>query len=270
MSNDVREQSAAVSDDPALWLMPASGEISLRNETRTPALALDGSGSEEDFADTLAKNLVTVYRATGLSRLASASTYKPTAFQLSLGVQRAGSRTVENLETENTPLVTQGDWLHIDLNNKSGKPMDLNVLYVDHSYAITQLCKVHLAAGDRLFAPLAGLNTTDIGSERIIAVINENTKDVTTDLSYLQQPAITRTRDVTDDSLLGLIAGLGNAEPTRGPTPVATKTSTAPRAAVLMVPIEVASAGADYVDPGTEPPPFDDERVSRNSCWDNE
>ena len=270
LSNDPREQSAAVSDDPALWLMPASGEISLMTATRTPALALNDSALDEAFEETLAKNLVTIYRATGLSRLASASTYKPTAFQLSFGVQRAGTGTVEDLAIENTPLVAQGDWLHIDLNNKSGKPMDLNVLYVDHSYAITQLCKVHLATGDRLFAPLAGLNTTDIGSERIIAVINENPKDVTTDLNYLQQAAIARTRDVTDDSLLGLISALGNAEPTRGPTPVATKTSTAPRAAVVMVPIEVASAGPDYVDPGTEPPPFEDARASRNSCWDNE
>ena len=54
---------------------------------------------------------------------------------------------------------------------------------------------------------LAGLNSTDIGSERIIAVINENPKDVTTDLGYLQQAAITRTRDVGDDTLMGMIAG---------------------------------------------------------------
>ncbi|HWA20541.1 MAG TPA: caspase family protein [Devosia sp.] len=270
LSNDPGERAAAADVTPALWLLPASGEISLKPATRTPALALDDSSLEDSFEETLAKNLVTVYRATGLSRLAAASTYKPTAFQLSIGVQKAGSGAVEDLDLENTPLVTQGDWLHIDLNNKSGKPMDLNVLYVDHSYAITQLCKVHLAAGDRLFAPLAGLNTSDVGSERIIAVINENPKDVTTDLAYLQQPAITRTRDVGDDTLMGMIAGLGAAEATRGPTPVATKTSTAPRAAVVMVPIEVAAAGADYQDPGTTPPDFTDARTGRNSCWDNE
>jgi hypothetical protein len=256
MSSDPREQAAAVDASPALWLMPA--------------LAIDDSGLEESFEETFAKNLVTVFRATGLSRLAEANTYKPTAFQLGFGLQRSGSDTIEALELENTPIVSQGDWLHIDLNNKSGKPMDLNVLYVDHGYAITQLCKVHLAAGDHLFAPLAGLNQTDLGSERIIVVLNENPKDVTTDLSYLSQAAITRTRDAGDDTLMGMIADLGAGESTRGPTPVATKTSTAPRAAVIMVPLEVRAAGDAYVDPGGEPPPFTDAREARNNCWDNQ
>ncbi|MEQ1899455.1 MAG: caspase family protein [Devosia sp.] len=270
MSSDPREQSAAVDAGPALWLLPSSGEVSLRAETRTPALAIDDAGLAESFEETLTKNLITVFRATGLSRLAEANTYKPTAFELGFGLQRAGSDTVEDMALENTPIVTQGDWLHIELNNKSGKPMDLNVLYVDHGYAITQLCKVHLAAGDHLFAPLAGLNQTDLGSERIIVVLNENPKDVTTDLSYLSQPAITRTRDAGDDSLMGMIADLGAGESTRGPTPVASKTSTAPRAAVVMVPLEVRSAGDAYADPGGAPPPFTDARKGRDTCWDNE
>src|SRR6185436_10973059 len=129
------EQSAAINASPALWLMPASGDISLRTSTRTPALAIDDSGLETSFEDTLTKNLVTVYRATGLSRLSASSTYKPSAFKLTFGVQRAGTDAVEPLELENTPVVAQGDWLHLSLNNTSGKPMDLNVLYVDHSYA---------------------------------------------------------------------------------------------------------------------------------------
>ncbi|MEO6395800.1 MAG: caspase family protein [Devosia sp.] len=270
LSNDPRQQSAVVDASPALWLMPPNGDISLLPSTRTPALSLADTGLNETFETTLTNNLVTIFRATSLSRLSQANTYKPTAFQLGFGLQKAGSDTIAALDLENTPIVQQGDWLHIDLNNKSGKPMDLNVLYIDHGYAITQLCKVHLAAGDHLFAPLAGLNTTDMGAERIIVVLNENLKEVTTDLSYLSQPAITRTRDAGDDSLMGMIADLGAGDSTRGPTAVATKTSTAPKAAVIMVPLEVQAAGDNYEEPGSAPPPFTDARDGRESCWDND
>ncbi|MEQ1770889.1 MAG: caspase family protein [Devosia sp.] len=259
------EQEAAVRDAaPALWLMPTSGEISLTEATRTPALALDDTAFEEE----LTKNLVTVFRATGLSRLGQASTYKPNAFKLGLGLQKMGSDRVEALDIENTPIVQQGDWLHIDLANESKKPMDLNVLYIDHDYGITQVCRVHLAAGDNLFAPIAGLNQTDMGAERIVVVLNENSKEVTTDLSYLQQAAITRTRDAGDDTIMGMITDLGAGDATRGPTTVATKASTAPRAAVILIPLEVQAAGPDYVAPQAKPAAFVDDRQGRDSCWD--
>jgi hypothetical protein len=226
---------------PALWLLPASGEASLDPTRRAPSVPLPAgvSAVDADFAKGLEDNLVTIFRATGLSRLTQANTFKPKDFALSFGVQAAGSDKIETLQPEATPIIRPRDRLYVDFSNTSGKPIDINVLYVDHNYGITLVCQSHLAVGDHLFQPMADIDVSDQGSERLIAVVNESGKDLT-DLSFLTQAGITpATRGVEDGGLLGMIADLGSGVPTRGPTLAATSDTKTPRGAVLMVPLEV-------------------------------
>src|SRR5690606_18916878 len=145
-----------------------SGEISLKPQKRSAAMDL-GTGLNADFASSLSQNLVTIFRATGLSRLSQVSTFKQSDFALSFGVQRAGSETIEQLRPEATPIVRPDDRLFVDFTNNAGKSVDLSVLYIDSDYGITLLCQAHLATKDRLFQPLADLNDSDRSSERIIA-----------------------------------------------------------------------------------------------------
>lgn len=229
------------STSPLLWLLPASGEISLRPRNRAASMELKPDGAT-DFARSLSENLVTIFRATSLSRLTQASTFKPKDFELSFGVQQAGTNSVANLRSETTPVVRPGDRLFVNFANRSGKSVDLNLLYVDADYGITLLCQAHLAKNDNLFQPIADLNDTDRGAERIIAVINESGKDLT-DLSFLEQRGlVVRTRGPADVGLIGMIADLASGQPTRGPTPTAAQDSKQPRGAVVMVPLEVAAA----------------------------
>ncbi|MEO7222522.1 MAG: caspase family protein, partial [Devosia sp.] len=192
---------------PWLWLLPPSGDISLKPEKRSAAMDL-GETDAGDFTSNLSQNLVTIFRATSLSRLSQVSTFKPKDFTLTFGVQAAGGETIAALEPEATPIVRPGDRIYVDMINKSGKAVDLNVLYVDHDYGITLLCTAHLANNDRLFQPIADLNDTDRASERIVAVVNESGKDLT-DLSFLEQRGIVvRTRGPEDTSLIGMLADL--------------------------------------------------------------
>lgn len=237
-------ERAALDDTPRLWLLPSSGEISLAPDSRSLEMGMpDGPFSDADqFQADLSANLVTIFRATGLSRLQRANTFKPTDFAFSVGVQKAGATEITTLEAEETPLVNSDDRLYLSLRNSSGKPMDVNVLYIDHDYGITLICKAQLAPNSAMNAPMADLAESDRGAERIVAVINESGKDLV-DLSYLaQRGIITRTRDVGDQGLLGLIADLGAGESTRGPAPVASKAAAVPRGAVMMVPLEVLPA----------------------------
>ena len=247
---------------PLLWLLPPSGDISLKPQKRSAAMDL-GATASSDFTSSLSQNLVTIFRATSLSRLSQVSTFGPKDFTLSFGLQPAGSETIAALEAEQTPIVRPGDRLYVDMTNKSGKAVDLNVLYVDHDYGITLLCTAHLANRDRLFQPIADLNETDRAAERIVAVVNESGKDLT-DLRFLEQRGIVvRTRGPEDASLIGMLADLGAGQPTRGPAAVSTRDTKQPRGAVVMVPLEV-------VEPSGAPPAAEiepvDERTPVGAC----
>jgi hypothetical protein len=247
---------------PLLWLLPPTGDISLKPQKRSSTMDLSETDTG-DFTSNLSQNLVTIFRATSLSRLSQVSTFKPKDFTLTFGVQAAGGETIAALEPEQTPIVRPGDRLYVDMINKSGKAVDLNVLYVDHDYGITLLCTAHLANNDKLFQPIADLNETDRAAERIVAVVNESGKDLT-DLSFLEQRGIVvRTRGPEDTSLIGMLADLGAGAPTRGPTAAAQRDTKQPRGAVVMVPLEVIEPSGET--PAAEIAPVD-ERVPVGSC----
>src|SRR5690606_2011998 len=71
---------------PLLWLLPPTGDISLKPQKRSAAMDL-GETDTGDFTSNLSQNLVTIFRATSLSRLSQVSTFKPKDFALSFGVQ---------------------------------------------------------------------------------------------------------------------------------------------------------------------------------------
>jgi hypothetical protein len=259
---ETASDATAVDDTPLLWLLPASGDISLKPQKRSAAMDL-GETDAGDFTTNLSQNLVTIFRATSLSRLSQANSFKPKDFKLTFGLQKAGTEAIEDMVAEQTPVVRPGDRLYVDFTNSSGKGADLNVLYIDHDYGITLLCQSHLANGDRLFQPLADLNETDKGTERIVTVINESGKDLT-DLSFLtQRGVVVRTRGAEDTSLMGMLADLGAGEPTRGPAALSTRDTKQPRGAVVMVPVEALEASGEQ--PAAEIEPVD-ERALAGSC----
>jgi len=233
-------QATSFDATPKLWLLPSTGEVSLDPTHAAPSMPMPTSGAAPDagFGKGLENNLVTIFRATGLSRLSDANTFKPKDYALSFGLQQAGSDAIEPMDATTTPIIREGDRLHIDLTNSTGKPLDVNVLYIDHDYGITLICQSHLAPGDHLFQPMADISNTDAGSERIVAVLNESGKDLT-DLSFLTQPGLpVATRGADQGGLLGMLSDLGQGIPTRGPLLIANSDTKTPRGAVVMMPVE--------------------------------
>ena len=222
-------------------------------------LPISATARDATFGKGLENNLVTIFRATGLSRLSDANTYKPKDFALTFGLQPAGSDAIAPMDATTTPIIREGDRLHVELTNSSGKPMDLNVLYIDHDYGITLICQSHLAPGDHLFQPMADISNTDAGSERIVAVLNESGKDLT-DLSFLTQPGLpVATRGAGQEGLLGMLTDLGSGVPTRGPLLIAATDNKTPRGAVVMMPVEArtgtgAEPAANIAPQGAHPP----------------
>jgi hypothetical protein len=231
----------ALDDAPKLWLLPASGEVSLNPNKRPPAMALAGGApAGASFTKKLEDTLVTVFRATGLSRLTTANSYGAKDFTLAFGQQVAGSDQIVPISPEDTPIIRPNDRLYVDFANNSGRPADLNLLFVDHDYGITLLCAAHLAPGDKLFQPVADIQDNDRGSERLIAIVNESGKDLT-DLHFLTQPGLAGLRGIEQPGLLGMLSDLGNGQTTRAAPPAA-RDPNVPRGAVVMMPLEALPA----------------------------
>lgn len=261
----VTAQAAPGDPTPKLWLLPSSGEVSLEPSHKAPTVPLPQAAAvtapDPDFTHSLQDNLTTIFRATALSQLTQASTYKAKDFSLSFGLQEAGSDKIEAMDASQTPIIRAGDRLHVDLTNSSGKALDLNVLYIDHDYGITLLCKAHLAPNDHLFQPMADIDVSDQGAERIVAVVNESGSNLN-DLSFLTQPGLHRDAVMNEGGLIGMLNDLGAGQPTRAVPIMNTDTKT-PRGAVVMVPVEALAPNGK--DPASGITPTDD-RTAEGSC----
>ena len=242
-------QASALGDTtPKLWLLPSSGEASLEPTHKAPTVLLpqaDPLSAQVDpsFTGTLQNSLTTIFRATALGQLTQMDTYKPTDFSLSFGLQQAGSDEIQTMDASQTPIIHDGDRLSVTMANTSGQPMDLNVLYIDRDYGITLICKAHLNSGDHLSQPMADVNATDQGVERMVAVVSESRTDLN-DLGYLTQPGLMRDVKIgaPPPGIQAMLSDMGMGLETRGPTTIMAGDSTTPRGSVTMIPVEAFPA----------------------------
>lgn len=233
---------------PQLWFLQDTGEVTLV-PNRRPASMNFGDDNRLTFEQRLSHNLQTIYRATGLSRLAVAgtNTFKPDDLALTYHFQRRGETVLEPMRLESpTDNLMPGDLVHLDFTNQSESAVDINILYIEADYQIQHACRARLAPGEYIFQPLIGLSTEDVGLERLIAVVTEVARDgITTqeDLSYLTQAGLERGTEANRDiapGLAGMLQQLGTAELGRGELfATAEETEELPLGAVIAFPMEV-------------------------------
>ncbi|MER8842907.1 caspase family protein [Mesorhizobium sp. M0913] len=234
--------AADASDKPALWFLPASGDVMLRDGSRPPLIMIHPD-ERTRLAGATAKNLTTIFRATGLSRLAAASDYRPEEVSVEFEIRRRGSDTLEPLQASTVPRVSPGDEVHIKARNDSDDYVDINVLYVGSDYSITHIVAERLAPAND--SPDAGLKEgllaftdTSFGMERMIAVLTEAPpQSEKEDLSFLAQDGIPwAARAVGGSSFSDMLTDIGIAPATRSVIKLADKTG--PKGAVMIFPME--------------------------------
>ena len=188
--------STPPSDKPALWFLPSSGDVTLTDGRRPPLVAIDTANAQK-LLDGTAANLLTIYRATSLSRLAAASDYKPEQVSVEFRILREATGEMEALQEAKVPVVNPGDQVHIVAENKSNKLVDINILYIGSDYSITHIDSQRLVQGAQIEEGLLAFTDSSFGMERMIAVLTEAPpQSEVEDLSFLQQegvPPATRT-----------------------------------------------------------------------------
>jgi len=208
----------AVSDAPRLWFLPPTAEVSLDQGRRPPSIGFAGS-TPEGLAGEVADSLVRIFRATNLARLASASTFNADEFEVNFKIVRSDAAEPELLAAGKMPRVHPSDQVHLAAENRSGRPVDVNVLYIGSDYSISHMYAERLHGGSKIDLPLLEFNDSSYGVERMVVVLTEGSAiTAVEDLSFLAQEGVRQmTRSAEHpEGFAGLLRDIGNAPATRG------------------------------------------------------
>ena len=155
--NAIAGAAKDATDKPALWFLPASGDVTLKDGSKPP-LVIIHMDDRQKLVDATTRNLRTIFRATGLSRLAAASDYKPEDVDVQFQVKRRDKDGLEPLQASVVPRVSPGDEVHVLAKNGSDQLVDINVLYVGSDYSITHIVAERLASAGHARGGVAGLH----------------------------------------------------------------------------------------------------------------
>ncbi|MER9997514.1 caspase family protein [Mesorhizobium sp. M0051] len=229
-------------DKPALWFLPASGDVTLKEDSKPPLIIIH-MDDRQKLVDATTRNLRTIFRATGLSRLAAASDYKPEDVDVQFQVKRRDKDGLEPLQASVVPRVSPGDEVHVLAKNSSDLLVDINVLYVGSDYSITHIVAERLAPQATLEEGLLAFTDTSFGMERMIAVLTEAPPESEEqDLSFLAQDGVaSATRGMGSASFSDMLTDLGMAPATRSVMRLADKGG--PKGAVMIFPMETVPRG---------------------------
>jgi hypothetical protein len=201
--NAIQGAASDATDQPGLWFLPASGDVTLKDGSKPPVIIVH-TDDRAGLAENVKKNLRTIYRATSLSRLAAAPSDPLDKVKVGFEIRRAATGETVKMAAAEVPRASPGDQVYVAAVNESGKYFDLNVLYVGSDYSISHMPAEDGSAAARL-APGASLNAGVLefsdeffGMERMIAVLTEVTaQKELEDLSYLAQDGVPqKVRDV--------------------------------------------------------------------------
>lgn len=228
--------------EPALWLLPPSGEISLERGRRPPSMFTADAGK---LGAKLSDDLVVISRAMNLSRLAGASDFRRGDVSVTFSVQRADEEELTPIEAGNVPILHPGDSIFVSAKNGSRKPVDLNVLYVGSDYTISSAeAPIRLHESDELEETgLFTVSEGSFGNERLIAVLTEaEQQSPTLDLGYLAQKGVRQaTRSAAaPEGFAGLLDDIAKAPATRDVKRFQDKRGS--KGAVLVFPMETSPA----------------------------
>jgi len=236
--NAIANAAADATDMPALWFLPASGDVTLKDGSRPP-LVIIHADDRAKLAAAIAENLTTIFRATSLSRLAAASDYRPEEVSVEFRIKRQADGAMEPLVAAEVPRVFPGDEVHIAAKNQSSRLVDINVLYVGSDYSITHIVAERLVQGAAVEEGLLAFTDTSFGMERMIAVLTEAPPESEMeDLSFLAQGGVPQAKRAAggENGFSQMLTDIGLAPSTRSAMKLNAQGGS--KGAVMIFPVE--------------------------------
>jgi len=235
--NAIAGAAKDATDKPALWFLTASGEVTLKDASKPPLIIIHPDDRDK-LVDATAKNLTTIFRATGLSKLAAASDYRPEEVSVQFRIKRLEDGAMQPIEPSTVPRVSPDDQVHVLAKNDSTNLVDINVLYIGSDYSIQHFLAERLTAGATLEEGLFKFSDESFGMERMIAVLTEAPpQSEKQDLSFLAQDGVpSATRAIGGPGFSDMLTDIGMAPATRSAMRLTDEKG--PKGAVMIFPME--------------------------------
>lgn len=207
-----------------LWLLPPDGNIVEAGKNKSLSFRLNKSTAE--LKTLLADSLQRVAKTLNLKRLAAQPIKGLVNDQVNIDLKllRKGETSPQPFSREALPSLHAGDRLVLDLQNLSGRALDVTMLFIDSQYGIQAIYPDagntnRIEAGGRIDPQGLDINdeTTGIESLVLLAVQAEPQKPVA-DFRFLTQPRLENTRGDGEfsDGLEDLLLQAGFGDRTRG------------------------------------------------------
>lgn len=214
--------------DGQLWFLPASGDIVLKGEGKSPSIDLAGKTDaqvRELAIDTLRK----MARAINLIKLAAMTGSTAVAQGVDIKMNFARGGKPGDIAPSTVSQLLDGDKLSVTVRNKMNQAVDVNMLFVDSRYGITHLGAERFEANGQRSKELGTVNTgTTSGRESVLVILSEARPGMPqADFGFLGQPTLAATRGGGADNVRDLLEAAGfQPERTRGLTQPAAALST--------------------------------------------
>lgn len=203
---------------PRLWFLPSDGQVPEVGGQQVHSIGL-ADGLTDAALDQMHENLVAVYRANNLLRLAA---HAQTAFpRLRAGfyLKRNGSDRLEPIDEVAVDIVSPGDEIDFGIENHANHPFDVDVLFIGPDYSIQHMLGHRFQSGERLETPLARIGTSPLGKRRILLIARRVSLSTNyEDLAFLEQIGLqTRSAPVSGTRAFSqLLFDIGAAAVSRG------------------------------------------------------
>jgi hypothetical protein len=213
--------------DGQLWFLPASGDIVIKGEGKSPSIEL-ASKTDAQVRDLTIDTLRKMARAINLIKLAAmtGSTAVAQSVDLKMNYTRGGKPA--DIAASTAPQLRDGDGLSVTVRNKMNQAVDVNMLFVDSRYGITHLGAQRVEANGQFAKELGTVNTgATSGRESVLVIVSEAQPGMPqADFGFLGQPTLVATRGGSSN-LSALLETAGfQPERTRGLTQPAAALST--------------------------------------------
>jgi hypothetical protein len=205
---------AVIPDSPrpdALWFLPASGVTEV-DEYDTLYSISTADKDAEQLAYTFADNIAAMSKVLNLMKVGQTPSRKALEVEASLIRARFDMETEDIVDGSHTAVTATGvvrmvpdDVIGLKLSNPNKTPVDFNVLYVGSDYSVTFMGNGRLQPGDTLAEDFVLVTDEAFGRDRLLVIVSPAGKqDEVEELSFLEQPPLDRSRDLSAPPPQGL------------------------------------------------------------------
>jgi hypothetical protein len=198
--------------DDQLWFLPPTAELIEKGLHKTHSIRINTIDLREKLVNRF-QSIANVLSLLRIFQQIPRSWQFARQISMSATIEHAGKRSPFN--ADKIPRLYKGDFLRLDVTNRSHSAVDVTILFLDSEYGITTMYPTEANEVNRIEAGGNGLLKFELfadttGIERLVVIaVEAQPKTMMKNFSFLAQPKLPRTRGNKAPNLYNLFLDAG-------------------------------------------------------------